>query len=105
MPTRVLLSALLVSALVVPAIAQVQKKEFPGVVNYSRVDATVGCGGATTPAAMAALKKEGYTSVVNLRLETEPGADIPASRAAAEAAGLKYFHLPFNASSPDAKVV
>jgi uncharacterized protein (TIGR01244 family) len=74
-------------------------------VNYSRVDATVGCGGATSPAAMADLKKEGYRTVINLRLESEPGADIPTSRAAAQAAGLKYVHLPFNAAQPDAAVV
>jgi len=85
--------------------AQVQKKELPGVVNYSRVDATVGCGGATSPAAMAGLKKEGYAAVINLRLESEPGADIATSRAAAEAAGLRYIHLPFNAAAPDSKVV
>jgi len=105
MPTRVLLSALLVSALVVPAIAQVQKKDFPGVVNYSRVDATVGCGGATTAAAMADLKKEGYVSVINLRLDSEAGADVAAARTAAQSAGLKYIPLPFNAAAPDAMVV
>jgi uncharacterized protein (TIGR01244 family) len=43
--------------------------------------------------------------VINLRLATEQGADIDASRAAAQTAGLKYIHLPFNASSPDPKVV
>lgn len=97
--------ALLCVSLVTVTFAQVQKKELPGVVNYSRVDATVGCGGATSPAAMSQLKKEGYAAVVNLRLESEPGADIAASRTAAEAAGLRYIHLPFNAAAPDAKVV
>lgn len=85
--------------------AQVQKKDFPGIANYSRVDASVGCGGRTTPAAMSALKQEGYVSVINLRLATEPEADIEGARAAAKAAGLKYIHLPFNASAPDTKVV
>jgi uncharacterized protein (TIGR01244 family) len=87
------------------AFAQVQKSDFPGVRNYSRVDATVGCGGATDPSAMAGLKKEGYVSVINLRLANEPGVDIDASRAAAKAAGLKYIHLPFDGASPDPKVV
>jgi len=105
MTTTVLLCAAVALAIALPAAAQVQKKTLPGVTNYSRVDATVGCGGATTPAAMADLKKEGYRAVINLRLESEPGADIPASRAAAEVAGLKYIHLPFNAAQPDAKVV
>jgi len=85
--------------------AQVQKKEFPGVRNYSRVDATVGCGGQVDPAAMASLKSEGFVSVINLRLPTEEGANVEQGRAAAQAAGLKYIHLPFNAASPDTKVV
>ena len=94
-----------VVAIAVPALAQVQKKEVAGVVNYSRVDATVGCGGRVDPSAMRALRAEGYVSVVNLREASEPGADIDAGRKAAQDAGLKYIHLPFNGSSPDAKVV
>src|SRR5688572_21667010 len=85
--------------------AQVKKGEIAGVRNFSRVDATVGCAGATDPSAMAALRKDGFVSVVNLRLPTEPGADVDAGRAAAQAAGLKYIHLPFNAASPDPKIV
>ena len=88
-----------------PALAQVTKREMPGIRNYSRVDATVGCGGAVDPAAMAALKSEGYVSVINLRQAAEPGADIEAGRAAAQTAGLKYLHMPFNVAAPDAKVV
>jgi uncharacterized protein (TIGR01244 family) len=95
------LAALLVSS----AAAQVTKSEMPGVRNYSRVDATVGCGGAVDPSAMSALKKEGYVSVINLRLANEAGADVDAGRTAAKSAGLKYIHLPFNAASPDPKIV
>ena len=98
-------AAVLVLVLAVPALAQVQKKDLPGILNYSRVDATVGCGGRTDPAAMTALKKEGYVAIINLRLATEPEANIDASRAAAQAAGLKYFHLPFSGANPDPKVV
>jgi len=54
---------------------------------------------------MAELKKNGFASVINLRLATETGAEIDASRAAAEAAGLKYIHLPFDAASPDPDLV
>ena len=95
----------LVAALPVIIGAQVQKKDIPGIVNYSRVDASVGCGGRVSPAAMTALKSEGYVSVINLRQASEPEADIEAGRAAAQAAGLKYIHLPFNASAPETKVV
>lgn len=90
---------------VLPLFAQVQKKEVSGIRNYSRVDATVGCGGAVDPAAMSGLKKEGFVSVINLRQASEPGADVEAGRAAASAAGLKYIHLPFNVAAPDPKVV
>lgn len=85
--------------------AQVTKQELPGVRNFSRVDATVGCAGAVDPVAMSALRKEGFVSVINLREATEQGADVEGSRAAAQKAGLKYIHLPFNAAKPDTAVV
>jgi uncharacterized protein (TIGR01244 family) len=47
----------------------------------------------------------GYASVINLRAATEPGAEIEAEAAAAKTAGINYVHLPFNAASPDPKVV
>ena len=106
---RTIYSLLSLSAFVVlmtlPLTGQVQKKDVAGIVNYSRVDATVGCGGRVSPSAMSALKAEGYVSVINLRQASEPEADIDAGRAAAQAAGLKYIHLPFNAAAPDPKVV
>jgi uncharacterized protein (TIGR01244 family) len=105
MTIRVMLAAVLAALVAIPGAAQVEKKEFPGIRNYSRVDATVGCGGQVDPAAMAALKKEGFVSVINLRLPTEEGANVEQGRAAAQSAGLKYIHLPFNAASPDPKVV
>jgi uncharacterized protein (TIGR01244 family) len=105
MMTRFLLAPALAAALSVTLVAQVQKKDVPGIRNYSRVDATVGCGGAVDPAAMKTLKQEGYVSVINLRLPDEEGANVEAGRAAAQAAGLKYIHLPFNAAMPDSKVV
>src|SRR5688500_10298741 len=85
--------------------AQVTRKEIPGIRNYSRVDATVGCGGATDASAFPALENEGFASVVNLRMATEPGVDVPGSTAAAQKAGLKYFHVPLNSSEPDPAVV
>ena len=102
---RLLVVPALAALVAIPAAAQVQKKEVVGIRNYSRVDATVGCGGAVDPAAMAGLKKEGYVSVINLREASEPGADVDAGRSAALAAGLKYFHLPFNVAKPDSKIV
>ena len=85
--------------------AQVTKGEIAGVRNFSRVDATVGCAGAVDPAAMSALRKEGFVSVINLREASEQGAQVDESRTAAQTAGLKYIHLPFNAAKPDSAVV
>ncbi|MGC1650977.1 MAG: sulfur transferase domain-containing protein [Candidatus Sulfotelmatobacter sp.] len=80
----------------------VKKSEAPGIMNFSRLnDGTVGFGGATQPSAMAWLKKEGFASVISLRLATEQSVDIDASRAAAQAAGLNYIYLPFNIENPD----
>jgi uncharacterized protein (TIGR01244 family) len=105
MITRILCAAACAALLIASTSAQVQKKEMPGIRNYSRVDATIGCGGAVDPSAMAALKQEGFVSVINLRLASEQGANVEAGRAAAQAAGLKYIHLPFNGAAPDPKVV
>src|SRR4051812_24682061 len=85
--------------------AQVTKETVPGIVNFSRVETTVACAGATTPGALTEVKKMGYAAVVNLRQASEAGAEIEAEAAAAKAAGLNYVHLPFNAASPDPMLV
>jgi uncharacterized protein (TIGR01244 family) len=77
----------------------------PGVRNFTRVDATIACGGAVTQEAYAAIKEAGFKSVVNLRLATEPGVNIEEARKAAESAGLIYVHLPFSNTAPDAAVL
>ena len=104
MRTYMFATAALVAAAAIAG-AQVKKGEIEGITNFSRVDATVGCGGATKPTAMAALKTNGFASVINLRLASEQGADVEAARSAAQSAGLKYIHLPFDAANPDPKVV
>ena len=94
------------------ACAQVDGADAPGITNFSRVDSSAGSGGpmagfggATQPSAMAWLNDEGFATVINLRLATEAGVDVDASRAAAQAAGLKYIHLPFDAENPDSGLV
>ena len=84
---------------------QISKREYPGVQNFSRVDATIACGGATTPAAIHALEADGFTSIVNLRAADEPGANVDGEAAAAQKAGVRYFHLPFKAAAPDTATV
>jgi len=89
----------LAAALVVAP--QLQKDTIDGIRNYTKVDATIGCAGATDPKAMAALRERGYKAVLNLREASEEGAQIPESKAAAEAAGLTFIHVPFKGSAPD----
>ena len=86
-----------------PAAAQPVETPVEGVTNFTQVDVTMACAGATTPSAVAGLKAMGFKTVVNLRMASEEGADLEAERAAAAAAGLRYVHLPFNtpASSAD----
>jgi uncharacterized protein (TIGR01244 family) len=80
--------------------AAMARQNLPGAANYTRVDATVACGGATSADAFPELKRQGFAAVINLRQSTEPGADIEGSTRAAEAAGLRYLHIPLSASDP-----
>jgi uncharacterized protein (TIGR01244 family) len=99
------LVTLAVLLLAVPSVAQqVTKPTVEGISNLSRVETTVACAGAITADAMPEIKKMGFASVINLRQASEPGADIEKHQAAAKAAGLRYYHVPFNGASPDAKV-
>jgi len=100
----------IVSTFIVVSVSALQaqgvtKPTVEGVTNFAQVETTIACAGATTPAAMAGLKKMGFASVINLRVASEPGADIDAAAAAARAAGLNFVHLPFNAQSPDPMLV
>lgn len=72
-----------------------------GVVNYTRVDATVACAGATPPEAMVEIKARGFASIINFRTAGERGATVDAGQAAAEAAGLRYHHIPFREPSAE----
>lgn len=84
---------------------QARKETVDGVRNFTVVDAVVGCAGATESRAFPALRARGYKTIVNLREPTETGAAIDESRAAASAAGLKFVHLPLNASAPNESIV
>ena len=99
-------TALLIALLLgTPALAQqVTKPELPGVRNYAKLETTVACAGAiSAEQAVPAIKKEGFVSIVNLREASEPGANVEQEESLARAAGLKYFHVPFNGASPDPK--
>ena len=79
-----------------------------GIKDFSRTDrpsgfagSPAGFGGATPDSAMDWLKAEGFVSVINLLVATEEGVDLEASRAAADAAGINYIHLPFDVKNLD----
>jgi uncharacterized protein (TIGR01244 family) len=79
----------------------VTKENVDGIVNFRRLETTVACSGAIKPEALSNIKKMGFVSVINLREPSEPGANIVEEGAAAKAAGLHYYSIPFNAGSPD----
>jgi len=85
--------------------AQVVRQDVPGIRNFAKVETTVACAGAITPGAVAEIKKMGWASIINLRLPTEQGADIEGNIAAAKAAGIPYYHIPFSAAAPDPAAV
>ncbi|MBK5297158.1 MAG: hypothetical protein JJE40_08375 [Vicinamibacteria bacterium] len=77
----------------------------PGTTNYTRIDATVACAGATTVDAIPAIKADGFKAIINLRQASEEGANVEAAQQAATAAGLKYIHIPFNGGDPKSDAV
>jgi len=103
--SAIITAVLVLTATVASAQTPVTKASIPGIVNFSKVETTVACAGATTPAALVEVKRMGYNSVINLRTAGENGFDADAEAAAAKAAGINYVHLPFNAQSPDPALV
>ena len=95
----------LILTLAVSAAAQVTRQERAGIVNFSKVDAVVACGGATETSALDGLAKDGFKSVINLRLASEANANIELNAAHARSLGLNYIHVPFNAAQPEPKVL
>ena len=100
-----LLTAGLATAQVATTAPPVTKPTVAGVTNFAKLETTIACAGATTPAGVAEVKKLGYKTVINLRQASEPGADVEGEAAAAKEAGIKYFHLPVNGASPDPAIV
>lgn len=78
---------------------QVNKDAVPGIRNLARIETTVACAGAITPESVVEVKKMGFVSVVNLRLASEEGANVEKEEAAAKAAGIRYFHVPYDGSA------
>lgn len=99
--TRVRLLAAVAAASMLAPVLQAQREVAPaGVTNYTRVDATVACAGATPVQALPELKKNGFVSVINFRMPEEQGANIDEAKATAAQVGLKYIHLPHQTPTP-----
>ena len=87
------------------AAQQVTKPTVEGVTNFARLESTVACAGATKASSVPEIKKMGFASMINVRVPTEPGAEIEQTAAAAKAAGIRFFNIPFSNQSPDPTAV
>ncbi len=107
-PTLIRASVLFIAATLMAAAVsaqQVTKKDIPGISTFAQVETTIACGGSTKPEAIQEIRKMGFKSVINLRLASGEGAQVEEEGAAVKAAGMNYVHLPFNAQSPDPKLI
>jgi uncharacterized protein (TIGR01244 family) len=105
MKSRFLLAVGLISSAwlaAAPVRAQeVTKETVEGVTNFNRIETTVACAGATKATAVPEIKKFGFVSIINLREAGEADADLEGEAAAAKAADIRYYSIPFNSTSPD----
>ncbi len=75
------------------------REDFPGVNNFWRIDATASNGGTinSPDLAIPELKRRGFKAVINVA----GGATAEAEGSAVQAAGMKYFLIPINATALD----
>src|ERR1017187_10864781 len=108
MKSQFLIAAVLTSSLwlaATPVRAQeVTKETADGITNFHRIETTVACSGAIKATAVPEIKKFGFASIITLRQPSEVGADLEGEAAAAKAADIRYYSIPFNAASPDPAV-
>jgi len=83
---------------------EVTKEKVDGITNFNRIETTVACSGAIKADAVPEIKKFGFASIINLRQASEDGANLEAEAAAAKAADIRYYSIPFNGTSPDPAV-
>jgi uncharacterized protein (TIGR01244 family) len=95
-PGAGLAAATILLTMTAAAAQEVTKDPVTGSRNFARLGTTVACAGATEAEALPEIKKMGFASVINLRLATEPNAEIEKAQAKAKELGLRYFHVPFD---------
>lgn len=93
---RGLAAAIVMSIPATAGAQEVTKDPVTGSRNFARLGTTVACAGATEAEALPDIKKMGFVSIINLRLATEPNAEVEKGQARAKELGLRYFHVPFD---------
>src|SRR6202161_1198297 len=105
MKSKFLIVAALISSIWVAAAPvraqEVTKESVDGITNFHRIETTVACSGAIKATAVPDIKKYGFASIINLRQATEDGANLEAEEAAAKAADIHYYSIPFSSTAPD----
>ncbi len=92
-----LLAALsLVAAAALPQ--QAPQKDFPGIINFLRLDKQICTGGQPSMDNLGRLKAEGVRAIINLRQPSEY--DAAAEAAKAKELGLRYFLIPVATAEP-----
>jgi uncharacterized protein (TIGR01244 family) len=84
---------------------EVTKESVDGITNFHRLETTVACSGAIKATAVPDIKKFGFASIINLRQASEDGANLEAEEAAAKAADIHYYSIPFSSTAPDTVAV
>lgn len=80
---------------------EVTTENVDGIKNFHRLETTVACSGAIKATAVPEIKKFGFVAIINLRRPTEEGANIEEEAAAAKAADIRYYSIPFSDTDPD----
>ena len=83
---------------------QVVREDVEGIRNFAQIESVVACAGAIVPDSVAQIADMGFRSIINLQRATEETANVEGETAAAEAAGIKYVHLPFGGPDFDPAV-
>jgi uncharacterized protein (TIGR01244 family) len=78
-----------------------QREDVAGVRNFNKVDGSTACGGSIDVSAVGELAKRGYKTIISLRENSEAGSMNVEIGQAARAAGLRFFHVPMSAQSPN----
>lgn len=90
-------------ALAGPPQAPFGDKVSAAIFNYSRATPQIGTSGRFAPAAVADIQALGFTTILDLRAQTETG--VAEVTKAIEASGLRHFNIPIVTKAPtDAQV-